>query len=123
MNPFLAARFPLEVLDHVGHVNARAIDAGLLETLIEQSSRRADERSSLMIFLIAWLLADEEKIGGHRTLAEDRLRRAPPERAGAARGRRAAQRSVTSLGGGHGTHDVSLMSVVTSMDRANEGMR
>src|SRR5262249_15138979 len=78
---------------------------------------------SLMIFLIAWLLADEEKIGGHRTLPEDRLRRAPPERAGAARGRRAAQRSVTSLGGRHGTHDVSLMSVVTSMGRANEGMR
>ena len=46
VDPALAARCPLEVLDHVRHVGGAAVDSSILERLIEQSAGRADERLS-----------------------------------------------------------------------------
>src|SRR5258705_12701863 len=62
VNPALAARLPFEMLDHVRHVNALAVDAGFFERPIEELARRADERTARDIFLIARLLANEHDV-------------------------------------------------------------
>src|SRR5262249_48718637 len=49
VNAPLAALLELEVLDRVGDVDARAIDAGIRERAIEQLPSRADERPALPI--------------------------------------------------------------------------
>jgi hypothetical protein len=55
----LAAQLPFEMLDGIGDVEMLAVDAGSLERLIEQPSGGTDERQSLLVFLVAGLLADE----------------------------------------------------------------
>src|SRR3954454_12232920 len=83
MDAALAALLEVEVLDRVGDVDERAVDPGLDERLVEDPARRADERMTLAVLAVAGLLADEHRLGLRRPLAEDRLRRALVELAGA----------------------------------------
>jgi hypothetical protein len=69
----LAPRCPLEVLHSVRHVDLAAIDSGGFERVIEHASGRSDERRASLVFLIAWLLADEEQLRPGLTLTKDRL--------------------------------------------------
>src|SRR4051794_31370667 len=64
-----------EVLDRVGEVDVRAVDAGALERLVELAPRRADERMALVVLAVAGRLADEHRARRLPALAEDRLRR------------------------------------------------
>src|SRR5919201_1906907 len=59
MEPFLAARLPLEVFDRVGHVDQGPVDAGLLEGAIQKAPGWADERFALDVLAIAGLLSNE----------------------------------------------------------------
>src|SRR6185436_2041808 len=86
VNPALAARLPLEVLDHVGHVDLPAIDAGLLERGVEQPPGRTDERVAGEILGVARLLADQHHLGLARSFPEHGLRAALVEIAGLAPG-------------------------------------
>ncbi len=52
-------RPPFEVLDHVGHVCLRSIDAGLGQGRVEQLARRPDEGMTGQILLVAGRLAHE----------------------------------------------------------------
>src|SRR5690242_11641331 len=87
----LAAGLPLEVLDDVRDVDLAAVDARVLEGLVEKLPGRADERLALEVLLVARLLADEENLGLRGALAEDRLRPGLVERAGGAAGRGLAE--------------------------------
>src|SRR5688572_5468697 len=51
--------FPLEVLDDVADVDLCAVDAGLVESAIEKLPRGTDKGSSLEVFAISRLFADE----------------------------------------------------------------
>lgn len=75
VNALLAARLKLEMFDGVGDVRFAAIDADLVEKLVEQFSRRTDEWFASEIFLIPRLLADEHDLRMHRAFPEDGLRR------------------------------------------------
>lgn len=59
VNPALAAGLPLKVFDGVCHIGVAAIDAGFMQRLVEQSARRTDEGTSLQVFFVVRLLADE----------------------------------------------------------------
>ena len=59
MDPALAALLELEMLDRIGDVGLGAVDPGLLQRLVEDLPRRADERVAGQILLIAGLFADE----------------------------------------------------------------
>ena len=84
VNPALAARHPLEVLDHVGDVGPLPVDPCLLERPVEQLAGRADERPPFAILDIARLLADQHEAGTRRSFAEHRLGRVLEQRAGRA---------------------------------------
>ena len=90
VDPDLAAgprgRLPLEVLDRVGHVGLRPVDAGLREAVVEHPSGRPDEGPPREVLLVAGLLADEHHLGPGGTLAEDGLGAELVEIAGRARG-------------------------------------
>src|SRR5690349_5992840 len=81
----------LEVLDGVGDVYPRAIDAGRLQSLVQQAPRRPHERMSLPILLVARLLAHQHDLGPFRSFAEDGLGGMLPEIAAATPRRRLAQ--------------------------------
>ena len=53
-----AAFFKFEVLDGVGDVDLFAVDAGLVEGLVEEAAGGSDEGAALLVFLIAGLFAD-----------------------------------------------------------------
>src|SRR5579859_7530408 len=91
VQPALAAAHPAEVLDRVGHVHARAFDAGFGEPLVQETARRADKRFALDVLAVTGLLADEHQRGLAGALPEDRLRRVLPEAAPATPFGRAAQ--------------------------------
>src|SRR5262249_287669 len=55
MDPPLATRFPLEVLDDVGEVNLFAIHSNCGQCLVQHGPRRTHERPPLKIFAITWL--------------------------------------------------------------------
>src|SRR6266498_2675518 len=78
MDPALAARLPLEVLDHVRHVGECPVDARLAERLVEQTSRRSDKRAALAVLTVARLLADEHYLRALRAFTEDGLGRRSP---------------------------------------------
>ena len=61
VDPALAARLPLEVLDGVRDVGP-PVDPGLGHALVEDSPGGADERPSGSILLVAGLLADEHDL-------------------------------------------------------------
>ncbi len=71
----LAARLVLEMLDGIGDVDSRALDAGRLERRIEDLAGGTDEGTPGQILLIARLLADQHHMSVGRTLAEYSLGR------------------------------------------------
>src|SRR5438270_9885931 len=73
VNAPLAARDEFEMLDGIGDVNGRPVDARLLERGVEQCPRGTDERPPGKVLLIARLLADEHDRGVERPLTEDGL--------------------------------------------------
>src|SRR5205814_752591 len=97
VDPPLPARLPLEVLDGVRDIGRPAVDAGRLERLVEEVPRRADERLSRAVLLVAGLLADEHRSRPDRALPEDRLRADLPQMAAATSGGRLLQRGEAQL--------------------------
>jgi hypothetical protein len=87
------------VLDDVGHVDLRPVDAGRLHRAVEQPARRPDERLTGQVLTIARLLANEHQPRVARAIAEDRLRGVGVETAAAALLRRRAQRRQRLSGG------------------------
>jgi hypothetical protein len=92
VQPSLAARAPLKVLDRVGQVDRVSVDPRLGQGAIEHCPGRADERLPLTVLAIARLLADQDQLSLRRALPEDGLCGVLPKRASAAAGGRAAQR-------------------------------
>jgi hypothetical protein len=84
VDPPLSTRLPLEVFDRIRDVGLGAVDAGLLERLVEDLPGRADEGLALAVLLVAWLLTDHHHVRLARALAKDRLRRFRIERAATA---------------------------------------
>src|SRR5437868_3027727 len=78
MDAALAARLPLEVLDHVRHVRLTPVYASLVERAIQHLPRRTHEWCTGHVLAVARLLADEHEPGALGSLAEDGLRRAFP---------------------------------------------
>src|SRR6266571_226259 len=87
----LAAPREAEVLDGVGHVDARPFDAGGFESLVEDAAGGSDEGLALDVLAIAWLLADEHQHGATRAVAEDGLSGLFPQIAAPASGSSLAQ--------------------------------
>jgi len=81
VQPPLPARLELEMLDRIGHVNAPAIDAGLLERLVQKKPGGSHERAAGEILAISRLLADQHEGGAARAFAGHRLRGVAIERA------------------------------------------
>ena len=79
------------MLDGVCDVDTAAIDARLLERLVEHTSSRADKRLAFDVLPIAGLLSDEHDLGVFRALAEHGLRAGGVEVTGATGGGRIAQ--------------------------------
>jgi hypothetical protein len=73
-----ATPHPPEVLDRVRHVDATAIDSGLLQGTVEQLACRPDKGMTLDVFLVARLLADQHELGVLGSLPEDGLRSFAP---------------------------------------------
>ena len=67
------------MLHNVGDIGLGPVNARCLESLIEQSSCRSNERPSLDILFVAGLLADKENARATTTFAEDSLRGILPE--------------------------------------------
>jgi hypothetical protein len=86
MDPALAALGPLEVLDGVGEVYLRAVEAGLVQGPVQDPPGRPDERTSLLVLLIAGLLTDEHHRRGRLPLPEHGRRRTLVQVAARARG-------------------------------------
>src|SRR5690349_16736503 len=86
MDPQFALADPLEVFDRVGDVNRAALDSGLLQRLVENLARRADERMALKVFLVARLLADQHDLRILRAFSEDGLSGVAPQVASLAAG-------------------------------------
>src|SRR5256886_2783758 len=93
----LALGLPFEVLDGVRDIDMRAVDARLLERLVEHASGGTDERFSFPVLAIAGLLAHEHDQGVFGALAEDGLRARLVEVTGATTGSRLAQRRQGQL--------------------------
>jgi hypothetical protein len=74
VNSALPTFLPLEVFHGVRHVGVRPVDARLLERLVQEPARRADEGPASPVFLVARLLSDQHQPGGLRSLAKDSLR-------------------------------------------------
>ena len=73
MQPPIAARRPFEMLHRIGHINPFAVDARLVEQVVQQPAGRTDERASLPVVLISGLLAHEDDPGVGRTFSENGL--------------------------------------------------
>ena len=84
VDPPLALRPPPEVLDHVGAVGVRGLDARVGKGSLEHSSGRADERPALPVLLVAGLLSEQHQPGPLRPLAHDGLGRVAVELAATA---------------------------------------
>ena len=69
----LPSRLELEVLDHVGDVDVVAIDPRFIQGLVEDRTRRTDERPAGEVLSIARLLADHHHSGLPRAFPGDRL--------------------------------------------------
>src|SRR4029077_21140666 len=98
VDPALAALGPLEVLNGVGEVYLGAVDAGLVQGPVQDSPGRPDERTPLLVLLIARLLAEKHHRRIRLSLSEHGRRRALVQVAARARGRVLRQ----FLPGGHG---------------------
>ena len=109
VDPPLAARLPLEVLDRVRDVGEPAVDSGGRQALVEDASRRADEGLAGEVLLVAGLLADEDDRRALQPLAEDRLRPGFPQVACLApRGSFAKFRQIPRFRDGSGCHSLAI---------------
>ena len=77
MDPLLAARLVVEVLDRVRDVDLRAVDRCPLECAVEDATGRTDEGMAFAILAVPRLLADEQDAGGGGPFAEHGLRSLP----------------------------------------------
>jgi len=59
MNAPLAAGREFEMLDRIGDINPRPVDAGFLKRGVEHGPGRSNEGPPDQILLVAWLLSDE----------------------------------------------------------------
>src|SRR5687768_10113564 len=91
MNAAFPARLPFEVLHNVRDIDLRAIDAGFVESAIEKLSSRTNKGSSLEVFAISWLLANEHDRRAGTPFTEYRLCSGLPERARSAAGGNGSQ--------------------------------
>src|SRR5262249_17441482 len=99
MNAPLAALLPLEMLDHVREVNARAVDACVRHCAVQQTAGGAHERTPFDVFFIARLFPYHHDLRAAWAFAENGLRAALPEFARAAICCRSAQgRQIASDG-------------------------
>src|SRR5471032_436311 len=80
----LATRFPLEMLDRVGHIHLAAVHAGFIERSIKQGTGGPDKRLALQVLLIAGLFANEHQRRMLWTRPWDSLRGRLPQDAAAA---------------------------------------
>ena len=69
----LSARLPLEVFDRIGDVALAPVNAGCLQSAIEKFACGANEGTSLSVFLVARLFANEDDFGASRTFTKYRL--------------------------------------------------
>jgi hypothetical protein len=70
VQPSLAAKFPLEVLDCICNIDRIAIDPSLFHANSQEFSRWSNKRLSGSVFLVSRLFAHEQDRGGRRTLAK-----------------------------------------------------
>jgi hypothetical protein len=74
MEPNLASRFPLEMLNGISNVHFTSIDARGFKALIKKLAGRSDKRLPLLVFAIAGLFAHQEKSGMDTAFPKDDLR-------------------------------------------------
>lgn len=67
----LAALLKFEMLDRIRDVRMRTVYSCFVERFIEKPSCGPDERTTLEIFLVAWLFADEGERGAERPFAKN----------------------------------------------------
>jgi hypothetical protein len=79
MQPPFTPRLPTEMLHRIGDEYLRPRDLRLSEQLIQQSTRRPNERVSLVVLSIAGLLAHQHNMGFARALTQHRLSGALPQ--------------------------------------------
>jgi hypothetical protein len=72
------------MLHRIGDVGITAIDAGFHQRFVEQGACRPDEWPALQVFFVARLFTHEHHASAPRAFAENGLRTAFPEIAGAA---------------------------------------
>src|SRR6185437_13004796 len=87
VDPTLTPLGPLEVLDRVGHVHVGTVDAGLVQSPVQDPARGPDERMALFVLLVTRLLTDQRDGNARPAFAEHRLRRPPVQIAPRALGR------------------------------------
>jgi hypothetical protein len=78
------ARLPVEVLDGVRQVDLVELQSCIEDRPAQQSARRPYERCTLLVLLVAGLLADEHHSRVLAATARDRLSRLFPQLAAAA---------------------------------------
>ena len=81
--PF-AALLMLEMFYGVSHIDRTAVELGLFQSQIEDTSGRPNERTTFPVFLIARLFADQQQRRVYRAFTENGLRRIPIKRAASA---------------------------------------
>lgn len=74
MQPNLAPRFPLEMLNGIGNVHFTPINARGFEALVKELAGRSDKRLPLLVFAIAGLFAHHEQSGVDAPFPKDDLR-------------------------------------------------
>src|SRR5437660_5072939 len=79
MDPALALRLPLEVLDDVGQPDVALEDPDFRKAASQEDARRPHERPTPAVLDVAGLLAHHHDEGPGRSLAEDRSRGVPPQ--------------------------------------------
>src|SRR5262245_44594813 len=82
----LAAHLMFEVFDRIGDEHILALDAGLLQRLIQEAAGRTDKWATGEILLVAWLLADQHQTRMCSPLARHNLGGELIERAARATG-------------------------------------
>jgi hypothetical protein len=80
------------MFDYIGDVRLFALDAGVFQCFIEQTTGGSHEGLASQIFFVAWLFADKQHYRSASTFAEDGLCSAFPKIATFAIGCGCAQR-------------------------------
>jgi hypothetical protein len=73
VEPDLAPRFPLEMLNRIGDVNLPAINSCGFQAFIQEQPGRPDKRPAMLIFTLAGLLSHQKQWGVDEALAENYL--------------------------------------------------